>query len=80
MRRGPWLSPAMRRGFLKRQWDHSPHKMKWYEDRYGIKLLPKKNRASLSLAPSKRKIGEHSSRNAMGCVHSRNMGGIDSGG
>ena len=36
-----------------------------------------KDRASLSLAPSKRNIGEHSRRNAKGCVHSRNMGGID---
>ena len=58
MGRGPWLSPTMWSGFLKRQWAHSPHKMKWYEDCYGIMLLPKKDRASLSLAPSKRKIGD----------------------
>ena len=68
------------RGFLKRQWAPAPQKMKWYEDGYGIKLLPKKDRASLSLAPSRRKIEEHARRNAKGCVHSRNMGGIDSGG
>ena len=54
--------------------------MRWYQDCYGIKLLPKKDRASLSLDPSKRKIGEHARRNAKGCVHSSNMGGIDSGG
>ena len=43
MGRGPWLSPTMWRGFLKRQWAHSAHKKKWYEDCYGIKLLPKKH-------------------------------------
>ena len=74
------LSPTMWRGFLKRQWAHSPHRRKWYETCYGIKLLPKKDRVSLSLAPSKREMGEHSRRNAKGCVHRTNMGGIDSGG
>ena len=51
-----------------------PNKMKWYEDCYGIKLLPKKDRASLSLAPSKRKIGEHS-RECKGLCPQQEYGG-----
>ena len=79
MGRGPWLPPTILKDFLKRQWAHSPYKMKSYEDCYGIKFLPKKDRANLSLAPSKRKIGEDSRRNAKGYIQSRNIGDIDNG-